>query len=194
MENTELELRSGMTTLYRTKNGSLVIRTSTGSGWNDFTETEFSVEDVKAIEKFLSSKTTIVNKLSEAQIADINEWVYKSKNYEGGYVNDIYQSINSDEIEIYMITSGYQGGNCWAGEAKPFDNNVSLNDVTIVDKTLETLVLNISSDKCRKIFYLLQAECPPVEDTEREYYGNSTNTIKWNIPLEILYKIVSEVM
>jgi hypothetical protein len=193
MKNTELELRNGMIT-FSSKSGSLVIRTSTGSGWNDFTETEFSTEDVKEIQKFLGSKTICINKLTEEQIADINEWVRKSKNYEGGYVYDIYQSINSEEIKIDMTTSGYQGGSCWGGKARPFDNNVSLDDITILDKTLERLVPNISSEQCRKIFYLLQTECPSVENTERESYGDSIDTIKWNIPLETLYKVVSEIL
>jgi hypothetical protein len=152
---------------------------------------DFTIDDLSELRSFLATKSSAV-KLTETQIAMISELSYTSHSNGGFYVSDISQDIDSEKIEISITKGGSSGGSCWGGKSRSFSNDVSIDDVTIINKVLQTLVPGISAEKSRRIFYALLAECPTKENTEREYYGNYTDCEWWNIPLETLYKVVSE--
>ena len=91
-----------------------------------------------------------------------------------------------DNIQEYVIYSryvvgGHRGGSCWGDVARPFSEKEPDDSLKVLDITLETLAPSLTFLHYRRVLELVNCS----EDSQWEYYGNSTD---W----EIKYVILSE--
>jgi len=118
--------------------------------------------------------------MTQKEIEDINK---NCPSDQGIFVEPYGIPVDIKEPVIYSRyeTGGYHGGSCWGGEARWYENEVPQDRFKVLDLVLEKLYPNISYLQYKKIDELIHNN----EETEREYYGNSTN-------YKIEYIILSE--
>jgi hypothetical protein len=119
--------------------------------------------------------------ITEEEIVEINN---KCPEDQGIFVEPYGIPVDVKEPVVYMRyeTGGWRGGSCWDKKAQPYtkDERPSFD---VLDILLNKIKPNISYLDYKKIEKLIQTN----EDTEREYYGNSTD-------YKIEYIILSELM
>jgi len=95
------------------------------------------------------------------------------------------------ELVIYgrYETGGMTGGSCWNDEEPhPYSNDPPDDRLEVLSLTLEKLMPNISYLQYKKISKLIHNN----EETEREYYGNSTDLMIEYIILSELESFINE--
>ena len=123
--------------------------------------------------------------LTKEQIEKINK---ECPSDQGVFFQPSYVPVDVKELVIYgrFQTGGYSGGNCFDGEAKFYVEDEPKDRFQVLDLVLAELIPNISYLQYKKISVLIHTN----EETEREYYGNSTEWKCEYIVLSELYKLL----
>ena len=125
--------------------------------------------------------------LSKEQIERIN----KNAPYNQGVFFQPYGiPVDVKEPVIYCRyeTGGYTGGSCFGGTPRPYSEEPPKDRMRVLDLVLAELCPSVSFLKFREIERLIETN----EDTEREYYGNSTEWKIEYIPLSKLYQCLND--
>jgi hypothetical protein len=179
-----LQLQEGSINFQKNEDGTLSLKIN---GSYEDSYKELSIEEIEKLKKFLNFNNLFKFELSKEQIDFINSNL--------DYVSNITQSIYDNQIKIKIETGGVSGGSCWDdSDPQDYSNNVSISDVTIFDSIFDVLIPNITHLKSRKILKLLESKVDFKYESDYEYYGNSTDYKIWNIPLEIFYETLNEVV
>jgi len=119
--------------------------------------------------------------MTEQEIKDINK---KCPSDQGIFFQPSMVPVHIKEPVIYKRyrTTGYFGGNCWGSRAEYHVFDDENTDFDVLDLTLEKLVPNITYKKYKQISKLIHTN----EETEYEYYGNSTD---WKVEYIILSEL-----
>ncbi len=96
--------------------------------------------------------------------------------------NGIPVDVKTPVVYMRWETGGWRGGSCWeGGVAKPYQNEEGKPKFKVLDLVLKKLKPDISFLDFREIEELIHTN----SETDREYYGNSTD-------YDIEYIILSE--
>jgi len=124
----------------------------------------------------------------------------KSRRYDS---NDYFTHVGSKEpidmkcgLYCKWSTGGVTGGSCWGGENYAYTSNDNESEELeeSLEKILTAIKPNLKFTEYRKLIKgeRSQGLIEYLEETECEYYGNSTNySIKW-LPLQKLYDMLEE--
>jgi hypothetical protein len=109
---------------------------------------------------------------------------------QGIFVEPSMIPIHIKEPVIYCRyeTGGYRGGNCYDSKSKPYTEEPPKDRFKVLEMVLEKLKPNITFLQYKKIERLIYNN----EETEYEYYGNSTDWKVEYIILSDLEKLLSE--
>lgn len=122
-----------------------------------------------------SSQYRKVVELSQSQIEKINKVTSNSWNAnQGVYLQPTGVPVRIKELVIYTRyeTGGYSGGSCWdSSDPQPYLEEPPSDKFKVLDMVLEELMPNITYLQFKKIDALIHSE----EESENEYYGNSTD-------------------
>lgn len=117
--------------------------------------------------------------MTEEEIKDIN---VKCPSDQGVFFQPNMIPVHIKEYVIYRRyeSGGYQGGNCYDCSATYYTTDTEdIDDFVVLDLVLEKLSPNITYLKYKQISKLIHTN----EETEHEYYGNSTD---WKVEYIIL--------
>lgn len=120
--------------------------------------------------------------MTKEEITEINS---KCPEDQGIFFQPSMIPVHIKEHVIYCRykTGGYSGGNCWnANEAKYYSEDPPEDRFKVLDLVLEKLKPNITYLQYKKIESMVHNN----EETEYEYYGNST---EWKVEYIILSEL-----
>lgn len=120
--------------------------------------------------------------LTEEKILEIN----KKCDYDQGVFFQPYGvpvKYSEKCVYIRIETGGYSGGSCWDdSDPQRYENDTREVKWNALDLVLSELAPNLSYNDYRGLEELIQTN----EETEHEYYGNSTDWFIKYIPLSKL--------
>jgi hypothetical protein len=119
--------------------------------------------------------------MTEQEIKNINR---KCPSNQGIFFQPSMVPVHIKEHVIYRRykTSGYRGGSCWGTKPERVDFDDVDDGFIVLDLTLEKLMPNITYLKYKQILKLIHTN----EETDYEYYGNST---EWKVEYIILSEL-----
>ncbi len=123
--------------------------------------------------------------LSQDKIDEINS---KCPSDQGIFREPTYIPVHIKELVVYTRyeTGGYSGGSCWNDEdshAEPYECDEPKNKWDVLDILLKELCPNVSYLQYKEITKLIHTN----EETEGEYYGNSTD---WRVEYIVLPELL----
>jgi hypothetical protein len=92
-------------------------------------------------------------------------------------------------LYAYWTTGGMRGGSCWGGVAQPYTSSDAPAELTELDSILEKFKPDMSFLQYRA---LTNALVKFGEDTDHDYYGNSTNYATKALSIRSLYDYMVE--
>jgi hypothetical protein len=125
--------------------------------------------------------------LTKEQLEEINK---KCPYDQGIFLQPYGIPVDVKELVIYgrYKTGGTEGGDCWGGKSKSFTEEPPKDRMKVLDLVLEVLCPNLSFLKFSELERLIENNT----ETQREYYGNSTDYMIEYLPLSELYKALGE--
>ncbi len=93
--------------------------------------------------------------------------------------------VDVKELVIYSRyeTGGYRDGNCYGDRPNSYQNEAPDDRFKVLDLVLKELLPNISYLQYKQIDALIKNN----EETDREYYGNSTD---WKVEYIVLSELI----
>ena len=104
---------------------------------------------------------------------------------QGIYFQPNYIPVKIKELVVYSRykTGGYSGGSCWDdSNPQPYSSDIPNDHMKVLDLVLAEICPNISYLNYKKIQSIVHDN----EETEYEYYGNSTD---WKVEYIILSEL-----
>lgn len=128
-----------------------------------------------------------MKELTEEQIKKINDLCPYNQ---GIFFQPYGIPVHIKEHVIYSRynTGGYSGGNCWDDSEPRYYSEDKVPDFVALDLVIKELCPDISYLNFKKIIDLIKDN----EDTEYEYYGNSTDYKILYLPLSELYELLNK--
>ena len=125
--------------------------------------------------------------MAKEEIKEINNHLCNELNLydQGIFVQPTFIPTDIKEPVIYTRyeTGGYSGGSCWNDNPASYSNKeMSTDKFKVLDVVLEKLCPQITYLQYKKIDSMIHTN----EETEREYYGNSTD---WKVEYIILSEL-----
>lgn len=120
--------------------------------------------------------------MTQEEIEEINE---KCPSNQGIFVQPSMIPVHIKEPVIYCRyeTGGYSGGSCWDySDPRPYTEEPPRDRFKVLELVLEKLKPDITFLQYKKIEEMIHSN----EETEYEYYGNSTD---WKVEYIILSEL-----
>lgn len=119
--------------------------------------------------------------MTQEQIYEINS---KCPGDQGVFFQPSMIPVDIKEHVIYTrySTGGYSGGSCYDTKARYHESDIPENKFEVLDLVLQELKPNITFLQYKKIDKMIHTN----EETDREYYGNSTD---WKVEYIILSEL-----